>query len=206
MPPRATCAAPQHPVVFMKSTTALQDPGGPIVLPTYLASQEVDYECELAVVIGRRCKNVARADALSCVLGYTAANDVSARDWQTRWGGSQMVPRQDLRHLRALGPCLVTPDEIPNPNALQIKTVLNGQVMQDWNTSDMIFDVPALIEFLSGSTTLLARHRDPDGNAARRGHGPQTARLAAAGRQHQRRVGEGRHLDQSRSSGRRPLT
>ncbi len=80
---------PQHPVLFMKSTAAVQDPGGPIVLPRRLASHEVDYECELAVVIGRRCKNVARAEAVNCVLGYTAANDVSARDWQIRWGGSQ---------------------------------------------------------------------------------------------------------------------
>jgi 2-keto-4-pentenoate hydratase/2-oxohepta-3-ene-1,7-dioic acid hydratase in catechol pathway len=146
---------PQHPVLFMKSTTAVQDPGGPIVLPTHLASREVDYECELAVVIGRRCKNVARAEALSCVLGYTAANDVSARDWQTRWGGSQWCRGKTFDTFAPMGPCLVTPDEIPNPNALQIKTILNGQVMQDWNTSDMIFDVPALIEFLSGSTTLL---------------------------------------------------
>ncbi|MGA2500590.1 MAG: fumarylacetoacetate hydrolase family protein [Tepidisphaeraceae bacterium] len=146
---------PQHPVLFMKTAAAVQNPGDPIVLPRHLASQEVDYECELAVVIGRRCKNVARIEALSCVLGYTAANDVSARDWQTRFGGSQWCRGKTFDTFAPLGPCLVTPDEIPNPNSLQIKTLLNGQVMQDWNTNDMIFDVPTLIEFLSGSTTLV---------------------------------------------------
>jgi len=148
-------ALPQFPVLFMKATTAAQNPGDPIVLPGHLASQEVDYECELAVVIGRRCKNVRKAEALNYVLGYTAANDVSARDWQGRWGGSQWCRGKTFDTFAPLGPCLVTPDEIPNPNALKIKTVLNGQVMQDWSTDDMIFDVPALIEFLSGSTTLL---------------------------------------------------
>jgi 2-keto-4-pentenoate hydratase/2-oxohepta-3-ene-1,7-dioic acid hydratase in catechol pathway len=147
---------PQYPVLFMKTAAAVQNPGDPIVLPRRLASEEVDYECELAVVIGRRCKNVARADALDHVLGYTAANDVSARDWQTRFGGSQWCRGKTFDTFAPLGPCLVTPDEIPNPNALGIKTLLNGQVMQDWNTSDMIFDVPALVEFLSGSTTLVA--------------------------------------------------
>jgi 2-keto-4-pentenoate hydratase/2-oxohepta-3-ene-1,7-dioic acid hydratase in catechol pathway len=146
---------PQFPVLFVKANTAVQNPGDPIVLPRKLASNEVDYECELAVVIGRRCKNVSKAEALQYVLGYTAANDVSARDWQTRWGGTQWCRGKTFDTFAPLGPCLVTADEVPNPNALQIKTILNGQVMQDWNTSDMIFDVPTLIEFLSGSTTLL---------------------------------------------------
>jgi 2-keto-4-pentenoate hydratase/2-oxohepta-3-ene-1,7-dioic acid hydratase in catechol pathway len=148
-------AIPQFPVVFMKNTAAVQNPGDPIILPRHLASDEVDYECELAVVIGRACKNVARDEALDYVLGYTAANDVSARDWQGRWGGSQWCRGKTFDTFAPLGPCLVTRDEIPNPNALQIKTVLNGQVMQDCSTSDMIFDVPGLVEFLSGSTTLL---------------------------------------------------
>jgi 2-keto-4-pentenoate hydratase/2-oxohepta-3-ene-1,7-dioic acid hydratase in catechol pathway len=108
----------------------------------------------LAVVIGRECKNVSRADALSYVLGYTCANDVSARDWQLKRGGGQWCRGKTFATFCPLGPCLVTTDEIPNPNALAIKTILNGQTMQDWNTSDMIFDVPTLIEFLSGSTIL----------------------------------------------------
>ena len=146
---------PQFPVLFMKSPAAVQNPGDPILLPRHLRSDEVDYECELAVVIGRRCKNVPKEKALDYVLGYTCANDVSARDWQGKWGSSQWCRGKTFDTFAPLGPCLVLKDEIPNPNALKIRTVLNGQVMQDWNTDDMIFDVPTLIAFLGGSTTLL---------------------------------------------------
>jgi len=146
---------PEYPVVFVKGINTVQHPGAPIEIPTRLRSEEVDYECELAVIIGRACKNVSRADALDYVLGYTAANDVSARDWQIRRGGSQWCRGKTFDTFCPLGPVLVTRDEIPNPNALKIRTVLNGTTVQDWNTNDMIFDVPALIEFLSGSTTLL---------------------------------------------------
>jgi 2-keto-4-pentenoate hydratase/2-oxohepta-3-ene-1,7-dioic acid hydratase in catechol pathway len=146
---------PKYPVLFIKNTAALQNPGDPIEIPVKLPSTKVDYECELAVVIGKRCKNVSRADALDYVLGYTCANDVSARDWQLRLGGGQWCRGKFFDTFCPLGPYLVTTDDIPNPNALTIRTVLNGAVMQDWNTNDMIFDVPALIEFLSGSTTLL---------------------------------------------------
>ncbi len=145
---------PPHPVLFMKVNSAVQHPGDPIRLPTKLKSDKVDYECELAVVIGRDCYNVRREDALSYVLGYTCANDVSARDWQKRRRWRSVVSRQDVCHILSPGPCLVTADEIPNPNALGIRTRLNGQTMQDWNTNDMIFDVPTLIEFLSASTVL----------------------------------------------------
>jgi 2-keto-4-pentenoate hydratase/2-oxohepta-3-ene-1,7-dioic acid hydratase in catechol pathway len=147
---------PERPMLFIKSTTSLQNPGDPIELPRKLRSDEVDYECELAVVIGKACKNVSRADALGYVLGYTAANDVSARDWQNRLNGGQFCQGKSFDTFCPLGPVLVTRDEIPNPNALRIKTILNGQAMQDWSTDDMVFDVPALIEFLSGSKTLLA--------------------------------------------------
>jgi 2-keto-4-pentenoate hydratase/2-oxohepta-3-ene-1,7-dioic acid hydratase in catechol pathway len=147
---------PEFPVVFMKSIGAVQNPGGPIELPRTLRSDEVDFECELAVVIGRTCKNVKREQALENVLGYTCANDISSRDWQGKWGGSQWCRGKTFDTYCPLGPVLVTRDEIPNPNTLPIKTVLNGQTVQDWKTDDMIFDVPTLIEFLSGSTTLLA--------------------------------------------------
>jgi 2-keto-4-pentenoate hydratase/2-oxohepta-3-ene-1,7-dioic acid hydratase in catechol pathway len=146
---------PQWPVLFHKSVAAVQNPGDPIEIPTHLASHQVDYECELAVIIGKRCKNVSKADALSHVLGYTCANDVSARDWQKDWGGGQWCRGKTFDTFCPLGPWIVTRDELPDPNALQIKTVVNGEVLQDWNTNDMIFDVPTLIEFLSGSTTLL---------------------------------------------------
>ncbi len=148
-------APPQFPVLFVKGVNALQNPGDPILIPTHLRSEEVDYECELAVVIGRACKNVSRAKALDYVLGYTCANDVSARDWQIKRGGSQWCRGKFFDTFAPLGPCLVTGKDIPNPNALRIRTLLNGETVQDWNTNDMIFDVPALIEFLSGSTTLL---------------------------------------------------
>jgi 2-keto-4-pentenoate hydratase/2-oxohepta-3-ene-1,7-dioic acid hydratase in catechol pathway len=144
-----------HPVVFYKGPNTLQHPGGPILLPRKLRSDQVDYECELAVVIGRRCKNVSRERALEFVLGYTCANDVSARDWQKHGGGGQWCRGKSFDTFCPLGPCVVTTDEIPNPNALRLRTLVNGETLQDWNTDDMIFDVPALIEFLSGSTTLL---------------------------------------------------
>lgn len=146
---------PQWPVLFHKPVTAVQHPQQAIQIPTQLASDQVDFEGELAVVIGKTCKNVKREDALSYVLGYTCANDVSARDWQKARGGSQWCRGKSFDTFCPLGPCLVTTDEIPNPNALRIQTRVNGELMQDSNTSDMIFDVPALIEFLSGSTTLL---------------------------------------------------
>jgi 2-keto-4-pentenoate hydratase/2-oxohepta-3-ene-1,7-dioic acid hydratase in catechol pathway len=148
-------AIPEHPILFMKLPTAIQHPEQPILLPTHLKSDKVDYECELAVVIGKAAKNVSRDDALSHVFGYTCANDVSARDWQKSAGGGQWCRGKTFDTFCPLGPALVTADEIPDPNDLAIKTILNGQTMQDWNTSDMIFDVPALIEFLSGSTTLM---------------------------------------------------
>jgi 2-keto-4-pentenoate hydratase/2-oxohepta-3-ene-1,7-dioic acid hydratase in catechol pathway len=145
---------PEYPVLFMKMPGSTQNPGDPILLPRHLRSDEVDYECELAVVIGKKCKNASRANALDYVLGYTCANDVSARDWQLRRSGSQWCRAKTFDTFTPLGPRLVTPDEMPNPNALKIRTLLNGEPVQDWNTRDMIFDVPALIEFFSGSTTL----------------------------------------------------
>ncbi len=145
---------PEYPVLFFKGPNALQNPGDPIVLPRFLPSESVDYECELAVVIGKTCKNATRATALDFVYGYTCANDVSARDWQIWKGGGQWCRGKTFDTFAPLGPVLVTADEIPNPNTLPIRTILNGQAMQDWNTDDMIFDVPALIEFLSASTTL----------------------------------------------------
>ena len=146
---------PGFPVLFMKSPSALQNPGDPILIPTHLASNEVDYECELAIVIGRTAKNVPPERALDYVLGFTCANDVSARDWQKAFGGSQWCRGKTFDTFLPLGPSIVTPDDIPNPNALRIRARLNGETMQDSSTADMIFDIPTLIAFFSGSTTLL---------------------------------------------------
>jgi len=146
---------PEYPILFVKTPNTLQNPNDPILLPTHLKSDEVDYECELAVVIGKTCKNATRETALSYVLGYTCANDVSARDWQIKRGGGQWCRGKCFDTFCPLGPVIVTADEIPNPNSLAIRTLVNGIELQSWNTDDMIFDVAGLIEFLSGSTTLL---------------------------------------------------
>ncbi len=148
-------ALPEHPVLFMKSPGAVQNPGGAIQLPRTLRSDTVDYECELAVVIGKAARNVPKERAYEYVLGYTCANDVSARDWQKQGGGGQWCRGKTFDTFCPLGPVLVTPDELKNPHALKIATRVNGETLQDWTTSDMIFDVPTLIEFLSASTTLL---------------------------------------------------
>lgn len=146
---------PEQPVVFAKGPNCIQHPDAPILLPREAGGAEVDYECELVVVIGQTCKDVPRSLALDYVLGYTCGNDVSARDWQLRRGGSQWCRGKSFDTFAPIGPCLALRDSIPNPNALRIRTVLNGETMQDANTSDMIFDVPALVAFLSQSTTLL---------------------------------------------------
>lgn len=146
---------PERPVLFSKGLNTLQDPGKPIRIPVAAGSTEVDYECELAVVIGKACLNVTRENALSYVAGYTCVNDVSARDWQLKWGGGQWTRGKSFDTFSPLGPVLVTPESLPDPNKLRIRTILNGEVVQDWNTDDMIFDVPTIIAFLSQSTTLL---------------------------------------------------
>ena len=148
-------ALPERPILFMKSANAIQNPGDAVELPRKASSEKVDYECELAVVINRACKNVAVENALDYVLGYSCANDVSARDWQNEWGGGQWCRGKSFDGFCPLGPALVTPEDIPDPNNLNISTTLSGRIVQEANTSDMIFNVARLIAFLSESTTLL---------------------------------------------------
>jgi len=145
---------PVNPMLFIKSSNTLNHPFDPIYIPK--RSSMIDYECELAVVIGKAAKHVSRDRALDYVFGYTIANDVSARDWQREksLGGGQFARGKSFDSFCPLGPAIVTKDEIPNPNALRLKTTLNGQVMQDHTTADMIFDVPTLIESLSSTLTL----------------------------------------------------
>jgi len=145
---------PDYPVVFAKGPNCLAGPGDPIFIPTNARGVKIDYEGELVIVIGKFCRNVTRQDALSHVAGYTCGNDVGARDWQLKLGGGQWCRGKSFDTFAPLGPCLVTRDALPNPGALRIQTVLNGRTMQDGNTRDMIFDVPALVAFLSESTTL----------------------------------------------------
>src|SRR5215467_7789455 len=143
-------AIPEKPVVFSKFSSAVIAPGEPVVLPA--TSQQVDYEAELAVVIGRRAKHVSADRAYDYVLGYTAFNDVSARDFQFADGQWQRGKSCDT--FAPMGQTIVTTDEIKDPHKLSIKLVLNGETMQDSNTDQLIFGVPALIEFLSQSITL----------------------------------------------------
>jgi len=147
---------PKFPILFFKNPSALLDPGAPITIPRKLVSTQVDFEGELAVIIGKTCLNATRDSALDHVLGYTVANDVSARDWQKDWGGSQWCRGKSFDSFAPMGPWIVTPDEIPDPNMLRISTRINGETLQHSSTGDMIFDIPALIEFLSGDTTLTA--------------------------------------------------
>ncbi len=149
-------ALPEHPVVFMKPTTAVTAPGAAIRLPASCDSgPEVDYEAELAVLIGRAGRDIPPAEALSHVFGYTAANDVSARRWQKHGGGGQWVRGKSFDTFCPLGPELVTADEIPDPQALRLRCELNGTLMQDGHTGDMIFTVAELVSRLSRDTTLL---------------------------------------------------
>ena len=141
---------PSRPVVFSKFSTAVIAPGEPVVLPE--ASAQVDYEAELAVVIGRRAKKVNANRALDYVLGYTCINDISARDFQFADGQWQRGKSCDT--FAPMGPTIVTADTISDPHKLSIKLVLNGQTMQDSNTDQFIFGVPELIEFLSQTITL----------------------------------------------------
>lgn len=146
--------SPPVPLLFIKAGSCLNHPGDPIPVPRL--SSQVDYEGELAVVIGRAAKDVPRSRALEYVFGYTCANDVTARDWQRdkNLGGGQFARGKSFDGFCPLGPWIVTADEIPDPGALWIKTWVNGGLMQDQGTSDMIFDVPALIESLSSTMTL----------------------------------------------------
>ncbi|MGQ9648610.1 MAG: fumarylacetoacetate hydrolase family protein [Phycisphaerae bacterium] len=143
---------PDFPVVFAKLTTSVIGPGEPILLPAD-APDEVDYEAELAVVIGKKARKVSEADAPKYVLGYTCGNDVSARDCQIR-RDKQWARAKSFDTFCPLGPCLLI-DPKQDPNTFPLRARLNGRVMQDSNTADMIFSVPRLVSYLSHQFTLL---------------------------------------------------
>lgn len=146
---------PNEPVIFMKNPAAVIGHNGVVRIPG-VCDDELDFEGELAIVIGKSCRDVAKSEAHTVILGYTIANDISARNWQLHRGGSQWVRGKSFDTFAPLGPCIVTLDEFEDPNRLAIRTTLNGQTVQDSNTEDMIFDVPGLISFCSQDTTLLA--------------------------------------------------
>jgi 2-keto-4-pentenoate hydratase/2-oxohepta-3-ene-1,7-dioic acid hydratase in catechol pathway len=142
---------PERPLLFTKFTTSMIGPGEEIIWQNDL-TKAVDFEAELGVIIGRTCRQVSPEDAIAYVAGYTAANDVSARDIQL--GDGQWVRGKSLDTFCPLGPVFVSRDEIPNPQNLTIRSMLNGEVMQDSNTNEMIFPVASIISFCSQAFTL----------------------------------------------------
>lgn len=143
-------AVPTTPTVFAKYPNALVGHGAPVVLPR--ATDQVDYEVELAFVIGRRARHVAAGEAMEYVAGYTVMNDVSARDYQM--ATSQWSIGKSFDTFAPLGPALVTRDEAPDPHALAIRLSIGGEMLQDSTTANLVFNVPALVEYLSGVMTL----------------------------------------------------
>ncbi len=144
--------APEKPIVFAKYPNTVVGHGEAIRIPPI--TEQVDYEAELAVVIGRPARNVSEGEALDYVFGYTNCNDVSSRDLQFSEGG-QWTRSKSIDTFCPLGPYLVTADEVPDPQDLSIRSVVNGEVMQDSTTSNMIFTVAELISFLSTGMTLM---------------------------------------------------
>ncbi len=145
---------PTRPVIFAKFSSALSNPGDTI---TWYAdtTKEVDYEAELGVIIGKPCRRVSQAEALAYVGGYTCVNDVSARDIQSSDSGKQWVLGKTPDGFCPVGPVLVTADDIPDPQVLNIRCILNGQVVQNSNTKEMIFNVAHLISHISQFMTLM---------------------------------------------------
>ncbi len=141
---------PQHPVIFNKQSTAAHPTGVPFHLPR--ASTKLDYEGELGIVIGKRCRHVPKERAREVIAGYTVINDVSVRDWQARVPTMTMGKSFDTHC--PMGPWIVTSDEIEDPHALELKTWVNGELRQHSNTKHLIFDAFDLVEHLSTAFTL----------------------------------------------------
>jgi acylpyruvate hydrolase len=142
--------ASEYPIIFAKYNNTVIGPGEPIVLPKL--SQQVDYEGELGVVIGKRCKGVPVSEALSFVGGYTALNDVSARDYQHLT--SQWTMGKSFDTFAPMGPALLTADEVADPQNLNLRVTIGGEELQSANTRDMIFSVAQLISTISAVMTL----------------------------------------------------
>ncbi len=145
---------PKEPVLFSKYATALIGHGETIVLPK--VSQEVDYEAEFVIVVGKQGRHLTLSNAMEHVAGYTVGHDVSARDWQLRKDGKQWMVGKTFDTFAPMGPVLVTKDEVPDPQNLPIRLKLNGQVMQNSSTKQMIFGVAELLVYLSTVFTLEA--------------------------------------------------
>lgn len=143
---------PEKPLLFAKFPSSVIGSGDTITWSTDI-TEEVDWEGELAVIIGKTARKVSEKDAMDSVYGYTIANDVSARDLQLR-KDEQWTRGKSLDTFCPLGPWVVTRDEIEDPHKLSVKTLVNDEVMQDGNTKDLIFKIPQLISYISQSITL----------------------------------------------------
>jgi 2-keto-4-pentenoate hydratase/2-oxohepta-3-ene-1,7-dioic acid hydratase in catechol pathway len=144
-------APPEKPIIFAKYSSAIIGQGDSIIYPE--ETEKLDFEGELLVIIGKKGKKIKKENAFDYIFGYSIMNDVSARDIQH--GEKQWVRGKTLDTFAPFGPCLVTKDEIQNPQNLKIKTTLNEKIMQDSNTKEMIFNIAYLIEFISRSITLM---------------------------------------------------
>jgi 2-keto-4-pentenoate hydratase/2-oxohepta-3-ene-1,7-dioic acid hydratase in catechol pathway len=145
---------PRNPIVFSKTINTLTGHNTAIILPR-VAKDEIDYEAELAVVIGRECKDVSVEKAMDYVLGFTIAQDITARKWQGKKGGNQWTRGKSFDTFLPLGPFLVPKSEVKDPHNLRIRTWINDELRQDGNTSLMVKKIPELISFISQDTTLL---------------------------------------------------
>ncbi len=145
---------PDQPILFLKATTSIVGHDGPIILPA-AGPDSVDYEAELAVVIGKKAKNIMPDKAVDYIMGYTCANDVSARDWQFDKQKGQWARGKSFDTFCPLGPWIVTKEDIDDPNNLGIRCIINGQTVQESRTSEMIFNVQNTVSNLSRSMTLL---------------------------------------------------
>ena len=143
---------PTQPILFMKATSSICGPFDPIIIPK--GSESTDWEVELAVVIGKKATYVSEEEAMDYVAGYVLHNDVSERDFQLRHGG-QWVKGKSADNFAPLGPYLVTKDEIADPHNLRLWLKLNDRMLQDSNTSDLVFNVPQLVSYISQYMSLL---------------------------------------------------
>lgn len=143
--------SPEKPLLFCKTRNALAGPLDPILLPE--SSRQVDWEVELALIIGKEGKRIHRDDAFDYIAGYTVMNDVSGRDAQ--FGDDQWYRGKSFDTFAPMGPAIVTPDELGDVGNLRLTATVNGETMQDGNTRDLIFDIPYIVEYLSRDITLL---------------------------------------------------
>jgi len=169
---------PEAPILFMKASSSLCGPFDPIYIPRN--STQTDWEVELAVVIGKRAKYITKENAYDYIAGYCVHNDVSERDFQLRHGG-QWTKGKSADHFAPLGPYLVTKEEIPDPHQLSIWLEVNGELLQNSSTSDLIFDIPTLVSYVSNYMTLLPGDVISTGTPSGVGMGLKEPRYLKAG-------------------------